>query len=156
MNPFTTSQRLIALLVFIFCINSITYSQSNEKKEAQPIIYKKGNPADWPKDQDAVTAAPKNHKILMENDKVRVLEVTLAPGETEAVHHHQWSSVLYIMEAGDFIDRDAAGTVILDTRKLPSPLVLPLTMYKEAEAPHAVENLSKTKTIRLVRVEMKK
>ena len=86
---------------------------------------------------------------------ISVLEVTLAPKELEPVHHHQWPSVLYIMEAGDFIDRDGEGNIIMDTRKIPEPLVFPLTMYKNPEAPHSVENLSDTKTIRLIRVEMK-
>jgi hypothetical protein len=53
------------------------------------------------------------------------------------------------------VDRDANGKVIFDSRTLPAPLVFPLTMYKEPEAPHSVENLSKTITIHLVRVEMK-
>jgi hypothetical protein len=122
----------------------------------QTIGYKTGNPADWPKNQDAVIAAPKNHKILMENEKVRVLEVTLLPGEKEPLHHHQWPSVLYIQTAGDFADYDGEGKVIFDTRTLPTPLVFPMTMYKEPEAPHSVENLSKTITLKLIRVEMKK
>ena len=67
-----------------------------------------------------------------------------------------WNSVLYIQAAGDFIDRDRDGKVIFDTRKLPAPLKLPLTMWKGPEAPHSVENLSKTITIRLIRVEVKK
>ena len=122
---------------------------------ADPMVYGKGNPADWPKDKDAVLAAPKNHKVLLENDKVRVLDVTVSPGEVEAVHFHRWPSVLYVMAAGDFVDRDANGKVIFDTRTLPSPLTFPLTRYKEPEAPHSVENLSKTITLHLVRVEMK-
>ena len=121
----------------------------------QKLLYKTGNPKDWPKNQDALVSAPKNHKILMENKNVRVLEVTLSPKELEPVHHHQWPSVLYIMEAGDFIDRDGEGNIILDTRQLPSPMEFPMTMWKDPEAPHSVENLSPTKSIRLIRVEMK-
>ena len=93
---------------------------------------------------------------MLENDSVRVLEVTVLPGETEAVHHHQYPSVLYFIDAGDFIDRDGEGNVILDTRKLSSPLKFPFTKWKGPEAPHSVENLSKTKTLRLIRVEIKK
>jgi hypothetical protein len=119
---------------------------------ASPLAYKSGNPAEWPKEQDAVIAAPKNHKVMLENEKVRVLDVTLVPGEVEAVHSHRWPSVLYILEAGDFIDRDGDGKLILDTRTLPKPLSLAMTMWKEPEAPHAVENLSKTVTLHLVRV----
>jgi len=123
---------------------------------ADPMVYRTGNPADWPEDKDAVIAAPKNHRILLENDTVRVLDVTVAPGEVEAVHSHRWPSVLYFMTAGDFIDRDADGKIILDTRTMKTPLKFPLTMWKEPEAPHSVENLSKTITLHLVRVETKK
>jgi hypothetical protein len=120
------------------------------------IIYKTGNPADWPKEKDAVIAAPKNHKILLENENVRVLEVTVLPGETEPVHSHRWPSVLYMQSAGDIIDRDGAGTIIFDSRQLPTPPTFPMTMWKEPEAPHSIENLSKNITLRLIRVEIKK
>ena len=101
-------------------------------------------------------AAPRNHKILLENENVRVLDVTVAPGETEPVHSHRWPSDLYILTAGDFIDRDGEGNVIFDTRQLKTPLQYPMTIWKDPEAPHAVENLSKTITLHLIRVEMKK
>lgn len=136
-------------LITLFVIIGSAFSQEKN------IEYKTGNPTDWSSELDAVIAAPKNHKILLENDKVRVLEVTLAPGEKEALHHHRWPSALYIQEAGDFIDYDGDGNVIFDSRQLPKPLPMPFTMYKKPEAPHSVVNLSKTKPIRLIRVELK-
>jgi hypothetical protein len=42
---------------------------------------------------DAIVAAPKNHKVLYENDHVRILEVTVQPGEIENMHHHPCASV---------------------------------------------------------------
>lgn len=137
------------LLVFLL-ITANSYGQEKNK-----IDYKTGDPSTWPAQLDAVIAAPKNHKILLENDQVRVLEVYLAPNEKEALHHHKWPSVLYIQEAGDFIDYDQDAKVIFDTRKLPEPLTFPLTMQKDPEAPHSVVNLSRTTPIRLIRVEMK-
>lgn len=50
----------------------------------------------WPESMDAVRAAPKNHKVLFENDHIRVLEVTAQPGETENMHGHPWPSVFAI------------------------------------------------------------
>ncbi|MGC3980383.1 MAG: hypothetical protein QM808_03900 [Steroidobacteraceae bacterium] len=47
----------------------------------------------WPDSLDAVTAAPKIHKVLFEDDHVRVLEVTIQPGETEPLHAHKYPSV---------------------------------------------------------------
>jgi hypothetical protein len=50
-------------------------------------------PSTWAPELDAVVAAPKNHKVLFENDRLRVLEVILEPTEEEPVHHHRWPSV---------------------------------------------------------------
>lgn len=141
------------LVIAVFAITTVAFGQ--EKLDAKTFAYKTGNPADWPAELDAVVAAPQNHKILLENDKVRVLEVTLLPGEKEPLHHHQRPSTLYIMSAGDFIDYDGEGNVILDSRKFPEPATYPLTIFKNPEAPHQAENLSKTETIKLIRVEMK-
>lgn len=146
----------LAILIITLCVISNTSFSQNAKIKSDSIIYKTGNPADWPKEKDAVVAAPKNHIIVLENENVRVLEVTVLPGETEPVHSHRWPSVLYIQSAGDFIDRDGQGKIIFDTRQLPTPLTFPMTMWKEPEAPHSIENLSKTIAIRLIRVEMKK
>ena len=38
--------------------------------------------------QDAVKLTPKSYKILFENEKVRVTEERLTPGEKEHVHSH--------------------------------------------------------------------
>ena len=141
------------ILLAVFLVTIATFGQ--DFVENQNIDYKTGNPNNWPAELDAVIAAPNNHKILLENDQVRVLEVYLAPEEKEPLHHHKWSSVLYIQEAGDFIDYDSDDKVIFNTQKLSEPLSFPLTMTKEPEAPHSVVNLSKTKPIRLIRVEMK-
>ncbi len=45
---------------------------------------------------DALVAAPGNHRVLFENDQVRVLGVTVEPGQTEPPHHHPWPSVFHI------------------------------------------------------------
>ena len=72
----------LAILFFMF-MSLKSFSQ--EKIKSQSIDYKTMIPKDWPKELDAVTAAGNTHKILLENDKVRVLEVTLAPGETLSI-----------------------------------------------------------------------
>ena len=50
---------------------------------------------------------------------------------------------------------DIDGKIIVYTRLINPSLKFPMTMWKDAEAAHSVENLSKTKSIRLIRVEMK-
>jgi hypothetical protein len=41
----------------------------------------------WGDELDAVVAAPNSHRVVFENDQVRVLEVTLAPGVQRAGAH---------------------------------------------------------------------
>jgi hypothetical protein len=52
----------------------------------------------WPDSMDSVNAAPKNHRVLFENDHVRLLEVVVQPGETENMHGHKFPSV-FMMDA---------------------------------------------------------
>jgi hypothetical protein len=47
----------------------------------------------WDPALDAVVAAPKHHKVIFENERLRVLEVTLEPNDEEPIHHHRWPSV---------------------------------------------------------------
>lgn len=57
---------------------------------------KHGEPSSWAPELDAVAAAPDHHKVLFENDNVRVLEVRLEPQDEEPVHHHRWPSVFVL------------------------------------------------------------
>ena len=43
---------------------------------------------------DAIVAAPDNPKVVFENEKVRVFEVTIKPGEKERFHEHSMFSVM--------------------------------------------------------------
>ena len=59
------------------------------------------DPTEWDPSLDAVAAAPDHHKVIFENDKLRVLEVTLPPGDEEPLHHHRWPSVFVLDELHD-------------------------------------------------------
>lgn len=107
----------------------------------------------WDPSLDALAAAPGNHRVLFEKESVRVLDVVVPPKTREPVHAHCWPSVLYVMSAGPFVDYDAEGRVLFDSRKAPSP-PLPVTEWMGPQAPHAVENLGDV-PLHLVRVEIK-
>ena len=73
---------------------------------------------------DAVSASGEHHKVLLENDRVRVLETIIPPGEQTALHSHVWSAHLYILSWSDFERFDADGTVIFrssDLERRPQP-----------------------------------
>ena len=75
------------------------------------------DPSTWDPAFDAVTAAPKNHKVVFENDRLRVLEVTLASGEEEALHHHRWPSIfVFDQMQGPVYDIAPDGTTLPPNR----------------------------------------
>jgi beta-alanine degradation protein BauB len=45
--------------------------------------------ARWALADDATKVAPTHYKVEFENDKVRVLRITYAPGEESALHDHK-------------------------------------------------------------------
>ncbi len=108
----------------------------------------------WSASLDAPTAAPENHKILFENERVRVLDVTVAVGGREKLHAHCWPSVLYVMFRGKLREWDADGKVIREVKETPPATSFPLTQWLEASPPHSIENLD-SQPIHLVRVELK-
>ena len=109
---------------------------------------------EWPESLDALTAAPKHHRWLFENERVRVLEVRIGPGEIVPVHTHRWPSVIYMQTGTHFVRRDGEGKLLLDTREAGPPPKLPLTVWSGPLPPHSVENVG-TDEIRLFTVELK-
>jgi hypothetical protein len=108
----------------------------------------------WPEALDAVLAAPGNHKVLLENEHVRVLQTRILPGEKVPLHTHRWPSALFVESWSDFIRRDEHGNVTLDTRRgfeAPKPNT---PVWLEVLPPHTVENVGDTE-INNVQVEIK-
>lgn len=56
-------------------------------------------PQEWPDFLDALVAAPGHHQLLIENDRVGVLDTRIAAGDRTPVHTHRWPSVLAIIFA---------------------------------------------------------
>jgi hypothetical protein len=86
----------------------------------------------WPASLDALSAAPRHHTLLLENDRVRVLETRILPGDIVPVHTHCWPSVVYVLSWSDFVRRDAAGTVALDSRAIGGGGLPPSVAWSEA------------------------
>ncbi|MBS0189326.1 MAG: hypothetical protein JSS51_14775 [Planctomycetes bacterium] len=107
----------------------------------------------WPPQLDAVVAAPRHHRVLLENAHVRVLETWIAPGEIVPLHTHQWPAVYYILQAGDFIRRDDRGVVTGDSRQNP-PGNAGDVVWATPLGPHTLENVGAT-PIHVVSVETK-
>lgn len=68
----------------------------------------------WPDSLDALHAAPNFHRLLFENDRVRMLEVRIPPGPFVPVHTHRWASVAYVVSSGDFLRRGEKNELLFD------------------------------------------
>ena len=49
--------------------------------------------------QDAVKVDPKHYKVEFENDQVRVLRITIEPGEKGVMHSHPEGMVIFLSDA---------------------------------------------------------
>jgi quercetin dioxygenase-like cupin family protein len=108
----------------------------------------------WPASLDALVAAPDHHKLLMENDQVRVLDTLILVGEITRVHTHRWPGALYVLSWGDYVRRDGEGNVTTDTRKGDRQAEPPTVIWLDALPPHSLENVGNT-DIHLISVELK-
>ncbi len=110
---------------------------------------------EWPDELDALTAAPQNHQLLLENDRVRVLLTTIPTGATTPVHTHRWPSVEYVLGATNFVRRDADGNVLLDTRTDDAEPHVSDVLWSDPFPPHSLENIGDSE-LRVIMVEVKR
>jgi quercetin dioxygenase-like cupin family protein len=103
---------------------------------------------------DAVAAAPKHHRLAMENEHVRVLETRIEPGETVPLHTHCWPAAYYILSWSDFVRRNEQGEVTLDTRQAGVAFEPGQSIWSGTLEAHTLENVGKS-AIHLISVEVK-
>ena len=110
----------------------------------------------WPGNLDGVKAAPENHKVIFENEHVRVLEVTIPPHSKEPVHTHCLPSTLYFQQIGDIIVRDPDGKLIFDSRQMKEneKQKAPFVLWNPGEGPHSDENPDDV-PIKIIQIENK-
>jgi hypothetical protein len=112
----------------------------------------------YPDSLDAAVASPSQYKVLYDDIAVRLLEVTLLPGQKEGKHADHWPAVLIFDTAPGKIRRqsDNGKTLDIDSSKdkdLDGPL--PVLVRVPPAAPHADENVGTTPE-HYYRVEFKK
>ena len=108
----------------------------------------------WPEELDALIADPIHHRLLFENEKVRVLDTFIPPGHITEIHTHRWPSSLYIVKWSDFIRYDMEGNTILDSRNLAAPPLPETSIWSEPLVPHALKNIGSSE-IHIISVEIK-
>ena len=106
---------------------------------------------EWPKELWPLAAAPEQHKVVFENEHVRVLRVENPPGGVAPSHVHVWPSIIIWDEPSSIRIRDADGNVLRDR-----PAAKPGTVVwnEPSDQPYSVENTG-SELLRLYRVELK-
>lgn len=102
-----------------------------------------------------LTAAPENHKVLLENEFVLVLDVSIPPSATVPPHLHPWPAVFITMKQARLAFRNLDGVLIRETRPTLTHGDPPLVEWREADkVPATVTNLSDHEQ-RAIRIELK-
>lgn len=110
---------------------------------------------------DAVTAAPSSHRVLFEDEHVRVLDIVLPPLAVEDVHVHALPSVITGdtggAEGARFLyttyEYDDGEWVVLESNEI-VPTPGRRTVYAEPEGPHSISNIGAV-PVRFQRIEIK-
>jgi quercetin dioxygenase-like cupin family protein len=107
----------------------------------------------WPRELDALIAAPDSHRLLFENDRVRVLEIVIEPGAREPEHTHRWPSVM-IVDQPARIRYFLRGVQTFESPALDTPQPGVKAMWIEPEEPHSVQNIDSS-PYHALRVELR-
>jgi len=86
---------------------------------------------------DVLDVAKSGYKLLLENKKVRVLEIRLKPGEISPMHNHPNDHVIYVVKDATFQLTFPDGTA--DKFDLETGKVLWINA-----GPHQTENIGST------------
>jgi quercetin dioxygenase-like cupin family protein len=102
---------------------------------------------------DALVAAPDSHRVLLENDRVRVLDVLIEPGTREPEHTHRAPSVMLIDEPAH-IRYYAGGELRFESASAAEFVPGVRVRWMNPEGPHSVENLDERR-YHAIRIELK-
>jgi hypothetical protein len=103
---------------------------------------------------DALASAPDNHIVLLENDKVRVLDTKVAPGCRTPIHAHEWPAALYVLSWSDFIRYDPEGNILVDSKAMGLKAEVGAALWSAPIGPHYVQNVGASE-LRIIAVETK-
>lgn len=115
---------------------------------------------EWPEDLDALKAAPDNHKVVYEDDNVRVLAVVLDGKASEPVHTHKWKSIMWIAKPIvpcqiTNYKKDENGNLVKSDSILINEMPVDMGQLIDPEEPTSIANLGSDSGV-AYRVEFKK
>ena len=106
----------------------------------------------WGDEMDSMYADPDHHRIIFENEWVRILELILLPGEKESLHTHKCPGVMVIDQTSAMRYYGEDNVPLFD---VPMPLGnQKQIMWREPQGLHALENRGE-KPCHAFRIEQK-
>lgn len=110
---------------------------------------------EWDDSLDATKAAKQNHKMVYEDEKVRILQVVCPPGNEEPVHTHKYPSTMWVTQPGHLMYLDHK-LVKQDSFEIQPRTAQQLNKGEQMppEGPHSIHNIGPTTYI-AYRVEYK-
>jgi beta-alanine degradation protein BauB len=95
---------------------------------------------------DIVAIAPQQHKVIFENDQIRILKVTVKPGDKVGMHRNP-ENINYILKSGTLRLTSPDGSVqdveLTEGQVIPAPV-----------SSHAVENIGDAE-VQTLSIELK-
>lgn len=107
----------------------------------------------WPAELDGPIADPDHHKVLYDNERVRVVETVVKVGDTTPVHTHP-RTVTYVVSGDQFVRKDDTGAVMFDTRDAGNDFEMPSVIWSDGTPPHVIHNPGKEDLV-VIGVELK-
>jgi len=103
---------------------------------------------------DALEVAGNHHRLLFENENVRVLEVIIPPGETTEFHSHPMPGVFITIQPATRESRNLEGKVFKTTKREDFDPFQPAQWREGSDTPVSVI-VTDSIAMKVVRVEMK-
>lgn len=153
---------IIGLLIGVglsFAASKFIKNPLQEKQIVDQKIEKTAN-WEWPESLDALKAAPDNHKVVYEDQNVRVLAVILDGKKSEPVHTHKWKSIMWIAKPIvpckiNTYKKDTDGKLIKSDSVIIKEMPVDMGQIVNPEGPTSITNLGSENGV-AYRVEFKK
>jgi hypothetical protein len=156
MGPRVTHTRAMSLrnVVKLMAISVIRCDMMSEPLRNELDVAVESAPWSWSSCLDALVAAPRHHRLMYENERVRVLEVRIPRGNLVPVHAHRWPAVLHLQSWSEHLRRDQAGKLVFDSRESGPTPEIPSVVWCPPLPPHSVENIGEAELL-VLSIELK-
>lgn len=152
---------LIGILIGIgLGFAAVKFSHHTSKPDAVAESKSTNKKWKWPESLDALKAAQDNHKVVYEDDNVRILAVMLDGKKSEPIHTHKWKSVMWIAKPIvpcqiNNYKMNENGKLVKSDSLLIKNMPINMGQLIDPEEPTSITNLSSENGV-AYRVEFKK